>query len=213
MGTTRTPGIQQLWAWLKRTLDLHSVLDVGCGEGHSTKYWRSLGCEVLGIEGSPFAVRDSVIPEAVRVHDFTTGPFKASRSYDAVWCCEVVEHIEEQFVSNLLDTFAAGRVIVMTHAVPGQAGHHHVNCRPSGYWVRLFEQRGYHLDYRLTRQARNLAHSYFCKTGMVFIRGRSWLPSAVALQLLTFEWFPRRVWRHIRGRGVSSFWSTLRKRN
>lgn len=210
-GSDANTWYPELWTWLKTTLDLRSVLDVGCGEAYTTRYWHSLGCEALGIDGSPFAVRDSVMPEAVRVHDFTTGPFQAPHTFDAVWCCEVVEHIEEKYVANVLDTFAAARIIVMTHAVPGQTGHHHVNCQPSTYWARLLDRRGYHLNYGLTRQARNRAHSYFCKTGMVFTREESRLPFPVALSLLELEWFPRRVWRHLRQRGLMSVWRTLRK--
>jgi SAM-dependent methyltransferase len=208
-GSDANTWYPELWTWLKKTFDLKSVLDVGCGEGYTTRYWQSLGCETLGIDGSPIAIRDNVVPQAVRVHDFTSGAFQPPRPFDAVWCCEVVEHIDERYVAHVLDTFAAGRIIVMTHAVPGQTGHHHVNCQPSTYWARLLGQRGYHLQYGPTRQARNLAHSYFCKTGMIFTRERSTLPANVALFLLELEWFPRRVWRHLRHRGMGSVVSTL----
>ena len=210
-GNDQNTWYPALWQWLKTTFELKSVLDVGCGEGHSTWYWRSIGCDALGIDGSPYAIRDSVVPEAVREHDFTTGPFRSDRSFDAVWSCEVVEHIDEQYVPAVLDTFGLGKIIVMTHAVPGQTGHHHVNCQPSSYWVRHLEQRGYHLQYALTRHTRTLAHSYFRRTGMVFTKQKPSLSSSLALALLELEWFPRRVARHLRDHGVSSVMRTVRR--
>ena len=39
-----------LWSWASETLGVDSVLDVGCGEGHSTKFFAGLGCRVLGVD-------------------------------------------------------------------------------------------------------------------------------------------------------------------
>jgi hypothetical protein len=164
----------------------------------------------LGVEGDPGAIAHSVIPDAVRLHDFTGGPVTPGRTFDAVWCCEVVEHIDEAYVPHIMDTFAQARVIAMTHAVPGQPGHHHVNCKPSAYWARHLATRGYHLQYGPTRQARTRAHHYFCRTGMIFTRDRTLLPSVLAVYLLELEWFPRRLWRHLRVRGLIGIWRTLR---
>jgi len=57
-------------------------------------------------------------------HDLTKGAVFAR--VDLVLCQEVVEHIEEKYLENLLDSFATGKYVLMTHAVPGQGGHHHV---------------------------------------------------------------------------------------
>src|SRR5688572_33082149 len=37
-----------LWSWVVEQFGIKSVLDVGCGEGHSTRFFRDLGCDVLG---------------------------------------------------------------------------------------------------------------------------------------------------------------------
>ena len=94
---------------------------------------------------------------------------------DLVHCCEVVEHIEEQFLDNLLRTLANGRVIAMTHALPGQGGYHHVNCQPSEYWIQKIEAIGYHYLSMETEEVRNLGSgtecwTYFAKSGLVFER-------------------------------------------
>ena len=62
----------------------------------------------------------------------------------------------------------------MTHAVPGQAGHHHVNCQPSDYWIDLIAQRGYSLsednDVFIEISRTNHTWNYFSRTGLVFVR-------------------------------------------
>jgi hypothetical protein len=61
----------------------------------------------------------------------------------------------------------------MTHAVPGQGGHHHVNCQPAEYWIEKMRKRNYRLDPALATY-RQIAASdptnFFQQTGLVFLR-------------------------------------------
>ena len=100
-------------------------------------------------------------------------------AYDLVWCCEFVEHVEERYVPNIVPSLSLGTLVAMTHAVPGQGGHHHVNCRTSDYWIGVMAAIGYQLDNALTAIAKNLAGrektiprpaNYFAQTGKVFRR-------------------------------------------
>ena len=167
-----------LWQWIVQSHGIKSVLDVGCGEGHSTKFFRDLGLDVLGVEGCQTAIDNSVVPENVVKHDFRDGPFMPDRQFDMVWSCEFVEHVDEKFVTNILKTFShAKRLVLMTHAVPGEEyGHHHVNCRPSSYWIEHFEKRGFDWRFGLTKQARittleDFWHiNHFARSGLVFLR-------------------------------------------
>jgi hypothetical protein len=167
-----------LWSWAVRRLDVHSVLDVGCGEAHSTRFFHELGCEASGVDGCEEALRDSVLPAHVLKHDFAEGPFLPPRCADLVWSCEFLEHVEERYLVNLRHTFASARkAILVTHAFPGQdRGHHHVNCRPSAYWIRWFEQLGFRCDASLSRQARAVTLrdypgvNHFARSGLVFLR-------------------------------------------
>lgn len=165
----------RLWKWVYDELGVRSVLDVGCGEGHSTKFFKDLGCEVLGIDGSVQAKKDSLVPESHVVHDFSNGPFMPPKNYDLVWSCEFVEHVEKEYVENFLRTFTYyNKYIMMTYAEPDQKGWHHVNCQPEEYWVEKISQIGFRLNPRLTKIARKLAgQGHFLRSGLIFVRSNN----------------------------------------
>lgn len=95
---------------------------------------------------------------------------------DLVWSCEFVEHVEEQFVRNFLATFACAKYVLMSHALPGQDGHHHVNCRSADYWIGALAAIGYKHDETLTQVTRELAAqntvpwNHYKRSGLAFIR-------------------------------------------
>lgn len=160
----------ELWSWMFHELSIRSVLDVGCGEGHCAAYFAGLGCDVLGIDGSRQAAKDSAIPGQHIVHDFVYGPHQLNHGYDLVWSCEFVEHVEEQYSDNFLEMFSnAKKYLVITYAEPGQPGWHHVNCQPAGYWVDKLSAIGFNLDVALTNRARQIAKTgHFAAKGLVF---------------------------------------------
>ena len=164
----------QLWRWIHAELEIKSVLDVGCAEGHAAAFFEQLGCRISGVDGSKLALRDSVIPEHHVQHDYTEGPYLPATDYDLVWCCEFVEHVEERFVDNFLATFnTAGKYIFMTAAQPGQPGWHHVNCQLPGYWIEKIQRMGFQFQQELTNTARQLAKSgHFSRQGLVFARDK-----------------------------------------
>ena len=164
-----------LWVWCCEELGIESVLDVGCGEGHAARFFRGLGCRVRGVDGSLQARRDSVIPDAHVVHDFVDGAYRPSETFDLVWSCEFVEHVEERFSANFLETFRRSqRYVFMTYAAPGQPGWHHVNCKSAGYWVRKLEDVGFHFDDALSEASRRVAGpGHFQQHGLCFVRGKS----------------------------------------
>jgi len=134
---TYCPGA---WSYLVDRFAIQSVLDVGCAQGHAMLYFASLGCKVSGIEGLQANADKCLHP--VIVHDIQSSTLVPDL-VDLVWCCEVAEHIEEVHLPRLLTILSAGRIIAMTHAVPGQDGHHHVNCQEREYWITTIEALGY----------------------------------------------------------------------
>lgn len=157
----------EVWDWMIEN-KIKSVIDIGCGEGHSTKYFIEKGINCLGIEGGENAVNNSPVKSSLVLHDFTEGPYIPSENYDAVWCCEFVEHVEEKFVDNFLKTFTFANKILLTHAVPGQEGYHHVNCQPPEYWIKKIENLGYILDLNLSIYLRNLTDKMHVKNTLLF---------------------------------------------
>jgi hypothetical protein len=171
-----------LWDWFVDTLGVRSVLDVGCGEGQALHHFRARGCTVVGLDGIP---QDD--PDIHEV-DFTTDAAIASythlvgrrgwhpEGFHLGWCCEVVEHIEERHLAKLLYVFSSCSFVAITHAMPGQAGWHHVNCRTTDYWIGAFATQGFAHDEALTALAREQAarntdpYNHFVRSGLVFRR-------------------------------------------
>lgn len=160
----------QLWDWLVDELQVRSVVDVGCGEGFALKHFRERGCEVLGYDG--IAQSDFDILE----WDFTEGAPPRAGSFDLAWCCEFVEHVEEQYLPNFLRVFDMAQLVAMTHASPGQGGYHHVNNQLPAYWKGALATLGFQYQHQLTMQARAQAaanenpYNHFLRSGLIFVR-------------------------------------------
>jgi SAM-dependent methyltransferase len=159
-----------LWAQLVKRFEVKSVFDVGCGQGHAVLWFRDNLGRAFGIDGLPQNVAQAVTP--IFQHDLKDRPYHFPS--DLVWSCEVAEHIAPQYVDNYLDTLANAPVVAMTHAMPDQAGYHHVNCQPSEYWIERMKARGYAHDWHATTAWRHVAaqdgHVYFTRSGLVFVR-------------------------------------------
>ena len=50
----------EVWDWMYDN-GIRSVIDVGCGEGHSTKYFLDKGIRAIGIEGGKNAYENSPV--------------------------------------------------------------------------------------------------------------------------------------------------------
>jgi hypothetical protein len=159
-----------LWRYLTERFALRSMLDVGCGEGHAVCYFQRMGILAHGIDGLPVNIERAVVP--IALHDIAATPY--IMPVDFAWSCEVAEHIVPEKVDNYLGTLVNGKIIAMTHAVPGQGGHSHVNCQPPEYWIDKIESRGYRLSEDLDIFKRIAGTegtwNYFMQTGLIFVR-------------------------------------------
>lgn len=57
----------------------------------------------------------------------------------------VLSEIPEKIDLLILDggEFNESNLVAMTHALPGQPGHHHVNCKNADYWIKIFNEYGF----------------------------------------------------------------------
>lgn len=149
----------EIWNKIIKDYNIESVADIGCGLGFSCKYFSQKGLYVVGVEGGLNAINNSVFEGNLLQNDYTkTSAFDSeNEQYDLIWCCEFVEHVEEQFMDNFLNDFKTGKYIAMTYAEPGQPGHHHVNCQNQGYWIKKIEDLGYLFQTTYTSQLRDIA--------------------------------------------------------
>lgn len=136
---------------------IKSVIDIGCGQGFSTQYFLNKNIDCVGIEGGEIAFNTSPVKDHLILHDYTEGPLKIDRRFDAAWCCEFVEHVEEKYSQNFLDTFSLCDKIFMTHANIGQPGYHHVNCQNSDYWIDKIKTLGFKYNEEETNLCKKLS--------------------------------------------------------
>lgn len=133
-----------VWGYLLVKHDIKSVIDLGCGFGHAIRWFADHGlCTVAGIDGWSEAIDGNLVPGAAVRHDFTTGPAPIARPFDLAWSAEFLEHVEERYLPHIMATMRLARLACVTHAEPGQAGHHHVNCQTTEYWVDRFAEYGF----------------------------------------------------------------------
>jgi len=162
-----------------------TMIDIGCGPGWQSLLAYELGYkDVYGIDGDWNVLPKSDKHVKFLCHDFTKGlvPLINSDHYyevsgeiinhDLGWTVEFLEHVEEQYQENYMKTLQTCKYVIMTHAVPGQDGHHHVNCQESDYWIDVFNQ--YEFDYlpELTNEIREVStmqKPFIKRTGMVFM--------------------------------------------
>jgi len=148
-----------------------SMLDVGCGPGGMVHYARTQGMLAWGVDGDSLLKR--TVP--VHIHDFTTGPVALKRTFDLCWCVEFVEHVEEKYMDNYIQAFQACKFLMMTHAYPGQGGHHHVNEQDTPYWMEKLTQAGFIFEREMTahiRHASTMKQRYVRQHGLFFKNGR-----------------------------------------
>jgi SAM-dependent methyltransferase len=158
------PGTEcpKMWKYIVDKYNIKSVLDIGCGFGYHLKYFKDfLGLEVQGVEGSKIARDVSFFPEKILAHDYTTGPSDLTGSFDLCWSVEFVEHVDELGVHNFMKDFDKSKCVIMTHALPGQSGHNHVNCQPFTYWKQIFSEYGFIFDEDETNKIRKIAMEDF----------------------------------------------------
>lgn len=168
-GDAGTDFSADLWPWLIDRYGMKYMLDVGCAEGHALRFFQDRGVKVLGLEGLWQNARRCGVP--VIVHDLHSGPCRVE-GVDFIWCCDVVEHIDEACVPNILGTFKYAKRVALCHGTEEheKAGWHHVNNRSAAYWAERMQSIGFVIDQPTTDESRAVTkgRSYWPDTGCIW---------------------------------------------
>jgi len=163
---THAPSV---WDYLLKRFAVESVLDLGAGRAYSSSYFHRAGAKVIAVDGMRENCANSLFP-SIQIDLTKTSVYC---KVDLVHCQEVVEHIEERYLENLLNSLTCGKFIVMTNALPGQGGYHHVNEQPTEYWVKHLKRYNCDLLIEDSTRIRQLAKldgaKYLAETGIVLV--------------------------------------------
>jgi SAM-dependent methyltransferase len=153
-------------------LNCKSMLDIGCGVGGQVYEAINLGLDARGIDGDFVTKREK--PELFELHDFTKGKLESIKmNFDMVWCCEFVEHVAKEYEDNWMSLMQKGKYVFVTYSEPGKPGHHHVNCEPLDYWLKLYDKYGFDYEDELTKKSKELStmkREFWNDCGLIFKR-------------------------------------------
>jgi SAM-dependent methyltransferase len=126
-------------------LTVHSVVDVGCGDGTWLAVFRKLGVEdILGLDGEYIDQTLLQVPsESFKVADLTR-PFGLKRTFDLAISLEVGEHLPEESATAFVESLTKlAPLVLFSAAIPGQGGNHHINEQWPDKWAELFREHDY----------------------------------------------------------------------
>lgn len=122
------------------------LVDLGCGCGVYADAFRSLGVEVVAVDGV-VPPEDLAFPGPVEVRDLTVPFVNPWGTFDLALCLEVAEHIPEELTDAFLGNLVQfSDTLVLSCAPPFQGGTHHVNEQPKRYWIAKLAALGFGYD-------------------------------------------------------------------
>lgn len=145
------------------------VLDLGCGHNwYATVLdyvgYQAIGCDAVDLKSQLFFEQDLTQPmeyETV-IRQFTTRRPSKPMPINVI-SLEVGEHIPSHLAIPYLDNLTRfGGDILMSWALPGQAGVGHVNCQPLEWVTEKMRLRGYALDFNITHRLRQSVVGCHC---------------------------------------------------
>lgn len=154
--------------YIKKTFKIESMVDIGCGTMGMFTPASVLKINYTGVDGdSNLKHKSNFI-----LHDYQNGPCTLDQKYDLGWSVEFVEHVDQKYLNNFMDSFKRCKYVCITHALPGKFGHHHVNCQPREYWINLFLENGFEYNEEHTNKIRiysSMKREFMRSTGLFFI--------------------------------------------
>eukprot|EP01036_Dinobryon_divergens_P029921 gene29921-39092_t len=157
-----------------------SVVDFGCGFGQYGQYFKTTWdrIEWVGYDGSENI--ESVTSGFVKFIDLAEPKFLGT-NYDWTISIEVAEHLPIHLESNFLYMLHVHNKMgmIITWAVPGQDGHHHVNCQSNSYVKCVMTKLlNYTVGDEVTAKLQSVATlPWTKKTAMAFFKAKDYTPT------------------------------------
>tara|TARA_Y100000034_G_C6718469_1_gene317731 strand:- start:107 stop:634 length:528 start_codon:yes stop_codon:yes gene_type:complete len=148
-----------------------TVLDVGCAQGHLVEHFRNRGKDSRGIDVSTIAVkRAKKLGRDCSWGSVTDIPF-GDKSFDLVYCTDVMEHLRPEDVSTAIDELyrvtkkflaisvstnystgitgdKARRGAYFKAKLQGKIDNLHLTIKPMEWWLDQFKREGINIRYR-----------------------------------------------------------------
>lgn len=127
--------------------EVKSAVDLGCGVGTWLYALEQRGIkDVCGVDGK--WVNKSYLKiqkECFVEHDFGKDPDPGiGRTFDLAISLEVAEHLPSTSAKGFIAMLTSlSDYVLFSAAIPGQTGKGHINEQWPGYWISLFENRGF----------------------------------------------------------------------
>ena len=172
-----------------------SVVDVGCGDGRLVEAWRDAGvAESYGVDWPSDVVvpmrqarsRDEyyrVVDIDVLLHPAMQSSIKAT---DFVTSFEVASNLQPEKSARLVDllTKHTPRMVFFGASTHSQGLGNmppHINEQPFEYWIDLFAERGYHVDWASSAQAKLALMSLKDPKEILAIGNSWWYPKNILI--------------------------------
>jgi len=140
--------------FLYEMLKPRSLIDLGCGCGVYSHFFKERGVKVLALDGVNPPKEES-FPLPMIIEDLTRPIFNKWGAFDVTLCLEVAEHIPEKYLDPFLKNLTRfSETLVLSAAPPHQGGHYHVNEQPKRYWVQKLAREGFVYNRPLTLTGR-----------------------------------------------------------
>lgn len=100
--STINANMQDGYELFLKYLKGNKILDFGCGSGRDVKYFKSLGYDVDGIDGSQELCDLATNYTNVNIKCMDFNDFNEVDKYDGIWCSGTLLHVEKDNLKNIL---------------------------------------------------------------------------------------------------------------
>lgn len=141
------------------------IVDLGCGHNFYVsvlKYagYHAVGVDMVDLGSKHFILEDVTLPN---LRETLWDQLKLVLGRKNVLSLEVGEHIPHAMADTYLDNLTDfGGDVLMSWALPGQAGVGHINCQSLHWVMEKMNARGYEIDWQTSHNLRQAVVGDHC---------------------------------------------------